>query len=322
MNITKYKDYNNLLYFLYIKYKKIKMKVKEYNNKKLDNTEIMKKVQQDYNKFTGKNLDWSKLETYNEKMQWSKINNDVPFKTILSDKYKVRAWVKTAIGEEYLIPILGVWDNYKEIDFDYLPNKFVLKTNNASGSNLIVKDKKNFNSFRAKLFFDMWLSVNFAYLNGFQMQYKRIEPKIIAESFIADSNGELNDFKFLCFDGKPYYCWVDFDRFEDHKRNVYDMDWNLQPWNQHNYSNTDFTIEKPKNFELMKDLVKRLSAGLGQVRVDLYNVDGKIYFGEMTFTNGNGFELIKPDEYNLKLGQLWSLENEKKVNKIESSSKT
>ncbi|MGY0837550.1 ATP-grasp fold amidoligase family protein [Aerococcus urinaeequi] len=298
------------------------MKAKEYNNKKLNSVEIMKKIQQDYNKFTGKTLDWSELETYNEKMQWSKINNDVPFKTLLSDKYRVREWVKDTIGEEYLIPILGVWDNYKEIDFDYLPNKFVLKTNNASGSNLIVKDKNNFNNFRAKLFFDMWLSVNFAYLNGFQMQYKRIAPKIIAESFIADSNGELNDFKFLCFDGKPYYCWVDFDRFQDHKRNVYDMDWNIQPWNQHNYSNTDFTIEKPKNFELMKDLVKRLSAGLGQVRVDLYNVDGKIYFGEMTFTNGNGFELIMPDEYNLKLGQLWSLENEKKVNQIESSSKT
>lgn len=139
------------------------------------------------------------------------------------------------------------------------------------------------------------------------MQYKDIKPKIIAEKFINDKNNHLNDYKFLCFDGKVYYCWVDMDRYSNHTRNVYDVNWQLQPWNQNTFENAEFDIQKPKNYEEMIIIAEKLSRGFSHVRVDLYNVDGKIYFGEMTFTSGNGFSLIYPEEYNLMLGSLWNL---------------
>lgn len=113
------------------------------------------------------------------------------------------------------------------------------------------------------------------------------------------------DYKFLCFNGIPYYCWVDTDRFSNHKRNIYDMDWNLQPFNQYSYGNSNYDIPRPSTFEEMKKIATRLSEGFDHVRVDLYEIDGKIYFGEMTFTNGNGTEPFVPDEYDYKLGALW-----------------
>ena len=133
----------------------------------------------------------------------------------------------------------------------------------------------------------------------FELHYSEIKPRIIAEEYIDSGKYELQDYKFLCFDGKPYYCWVDIDRYSNHKRNVYDMDWILQPWNQWTYGNSLVTIPVPKNYEVMKDIATKLSAGLSHVRVDLYNVAGKIYFGEMTFTNGGGFEKITPPEYDV-----------------------
>ena len=129
--------------------------------------------------------------------------------------------------------------------------------------------------------------------------------KIICEKYIADKNNQLNDYKFLCFNGKPYYCWVDIDRMTEHKRNVYDINWNLQKWNQFNYSNSKKKLEKPKNYDKMINIAAKLSKDFPHVRVDLYNVDGKIYFGEMTFTNGKGYETINPEKYDKQLGDLW-----------------
>lgn len=260
-----------------------------------------------YKNATGQKLDWDNLQTYNEKMQWAKLYEKDPMKTTLSDKYKVREWVEDKIGNEYLIPLLGVWDNFIEINFSNLPNQFVLKTNHASGTNLIVENKNDLDMEEAKVFFDEALNKKQTFSFGFQLHYEGIEPKIIAEKLIQDSNGELNDYKFLCFDGKVYYCWVDVDRNTDHKRNVYDLNWNLQDWNQHTYPNTNKELPKPKNFDQMIEIAKKLCQGFSQVRVDLYNVDGQIYFGEMTFTNGSGFELIHPHSANLELGKLWKL---------------
>lgn len=211
-----------------------------------------------------------------------------------------------------MIPLLGVGDKLEDINFKNLPNEFVLKTNNASGSNIIVKDKATFNMFKGRLFFDFWLSLNYSYTGGFQMQYEKILPKVIAEAYIQDSNGELMDYKFLCFNGKAHYCWVDVDRFGDHKRNVYDMQWKLQSWTQNDYANTEEPIDKPENFNVMVVLAEKLSSSFSQVRVDLYNVDGEIYFGEMTFTNGNGFEIIRPESMDLELGSYWNIQKERK----------
>lgn len=262
-------------------------------------------IAKDYKKNTGETLRIPPV-SYTEKIQFAKIYKSTPLKGELSDKYLVRKWVANKIGEEYLIPLLGVWDKYDDIDFDELPDQFVLKTNQSSGTNVIVLDKSTIdnNSLRKK--FNFWIKQNWAFAGkGFEMHYQYIHPRIIAEKYVTDSNGELNDYKFLCFNGKPYYVWVDEGRQTDHRRNVYDMDWNLQTWRQYTYKNTDHPIPKPEHFNEMVELVKTLCEGFDHVRVDLYYVDGRIYFGEMTFTNGKGYELIIPSEANDMLGGLW-----------------
>lgn len=248
---------------------------------------------------------------YTEKIQFAKFYDSTPLKAKLTDKYAVREWVADVIGEQYLIPLLGVWNHYDEIDFSKLPEKFVLKTNNGSGTNLIVTDKSKINHKKSKKDFEFWLKQDFAFSGrGYEMHYSLIEPKIIAEKYIVDKSGELNDYKFLCFDGEPHFVWVDVGRYSKHCRNVYDLDWNLQPWKQFTYDNTKEPIQKPDNLKNMIEISRKLSKGFGHVRVDLYNVDGEIYFGEMTFTNGKGFELIQPDEANIMLGSLWKEYNE------------
>lgn len=256
---------------------------------------------------TGEKLNLEAPKKYTEKIQYAKLYLNSPIKTKLSDKYLVREWVEEKIGSSYLIPLLGVWEDFSEIDFEELPNEFVLKTNHGSGTNIIVKDKSQFEYHKEKEKMDSWLKNNFAYA-GLELHYKDIEPRIIAEEYITDSNGELNDYKFLCFNGEVYYCWIDVGRYTNHYRNVYDLDWKLQPWTQHKYENSPNEIPKPENFDEMIKIAKKLAEGFSHVRVDLYNVDGKIYFGEMTFTNGAGYELIYPEKYNYHLGELWDFE--------------
>lgn len=265
-----------------------------------------------YNKKIGRKLNWDNLCAYTEKMQWSKLYDATDIKTELSDKYLVRKWVEEKIGKDYLIPLLGVWNNYDEIDFEKLPNQFVLKTNHGSGTVIIVKDKYKINHKLSRQLFDDWMNTDYSYLFGMEMQYTKIKRKIIAEQYLDTGDQDLQDYKFLCFDGRPYFCWVDLDRFKNHTRNVYDLNWNIQPWNQYTYGNSKNDIPKPKNFEKMVEIASLLCVGFSHVRVDLYNINGKIYFGEMTFTNGSGYERIVPDEYDFKLGKLWNIDLSKK----------
>lgn len=265
-----------------------------------------------YNKKIGRKLNWDNLCAYTEKMQWSKLYDATDVKTELSDKYLVRKWVEEKIGKDYLIPLLGVWNNYDEIDFEKLPNQFVLKTNHGSGTVIIVKDKYKINHKLSRQLFDDWMNTDYSYLFGMEMQYTKIKRKIIAEQYLDTGDQDLQDYKFLCFDGRPYFCWVDLDRFKNHTRNVYDLNWNIQPWNQYTYGNSKNDIPKPKNFEKMVEIASLLCVGFSHVRVDLYNINGKIYFGEMTFTNGSGYERIVPDEYDFKLGKLWNIDLSKK----------
>lgn len=285
----------------------IKTESKYFYIKSLKREKYMKFLEKEYKVRTGKKLDLKSPRTYTEKMQFAKLHKNTPLKTELTDKYKVRKWVSEKIGEKHLIPLLGVWDRFKDIKFDELPSKFVLKTNHSSGWNLVVKDKDEINYKKEKLKFNRWMKKNFAYSGDLQLHYKEIEPKIIAEEFIEDSNGKLTDYKFFCFDGKVHFCWIDEGRFSNHYRNVYDLNWDLLPWTQHNYSNTPYPLNKPENFEKMIEIANVLCQGFSHVRVDLYNVDGEIYFGEMTFTNGSGYELIHPDKFNTLLGELWDL---------------
>jgi TupA-like ATPgrasp len=302
-----FKDTFPKLFKTYSKFQSLKRFLKYKYYGLLEESKYPTELAKIYKQKTGDVLDWNDIKTYNEKMQWAKLFDNNPQKAMLTDKYLARDWVKEKIGDQYLIPLLGVWDTFDEINFEKLPQRFVLKTNHGSGTNIIVKDKNSFNKKEAKKRFDKWFKINYAFKNGFEMQYKNIKPKIIAEKYIEEADGDLKDYKFLCFHGKVFFCWIDSDRFSDHRRNVYNLNWELQEWRQHHYKNTDTAVEEPENFKLMVELAKKLCSDFSHVRVDLYNSNGKIYFGEMTFTNGGGFEKITPHEYNLMLGDLWEL---------------
>lgn len=283
--------------------------------RQLNLNEIIQRDGQLYEKFIGKKLDWNNLHTYSEKMQAEKIYDSDSRKSLFTDKYAVREWVSQIVGEDKLIPLLGVWKSEKDIDFNILPNEFVLKTNCGSGDVIIVRDKASLSNrdikvIRSKLRY--YLNYNFA-CDTFELHYSEIEPKIIAEKLMHSEDGkDIMDYKFFCFDGVPYFCWVDVDRFSKHRRNIYDMKWRLQSWNQYKgteaIGNSDTPVNMPKNFDGMVHVAKKLSFGFSHVRVDLYNINGKCYFGEMTFTNGSGLEVIYPDQADLMLGKLWNID--------------
>ncbi|MBR0151715.1 MAG: hypothetical protein IJP89_10170, partial [Synergistaceae bacterium] len=258
-----------------------------------------------YEAMFGRKLNWENPQTYNEKIHVSKLYMPSSMKAKLADKVAVREWVTEKIGGEYLVPLIGVYDSFDDIDFDALPDSFVIKCSHDSGSVTLVKDKHKLNMALMRRKYDLHMGHNFAWM-GFEMHYRDIPHKIIIERYLGDA---INDYKFLCFDGRPCYCWVDFDRYTNHKRNMYNLDWELQPFNQYHYGNYEEAVKCPESFGAMKRIATKLCEGFGHVRVDLYVVGGRVYFGEMTFANGNGLEEITPDEWGYKLGELWPFDN-------------
>ena len=300
------------LYTYYQHWERRQLIKKINKRKKMTWDEQLNLIEQTYLERIGHPLDWDNLRTYTEKMQWAKMYDADPRKSVLSDKYAVRTWVAEKIGEEHLIPLLGCWNSFDEIDFDALPNQFVLKTNNGSGTNLIVKDKTKLNTKQAKCLVKDWLDTDFAYYNPFEHQYSAIPPKIIVEQFMVTKTGDLPDYKFLCFGGKPYYCWVDMNRYTNHTCDFFDMEWNRQDWHKYRFNVSEVPIAKPENFDEMVRIVTKLCQDFSHVRVDLYDVDGKIYFGEMTFTYASGYSRLTPDEADLMLGDLWDVDTSDK----------
>lgn len=267
--------------------------------------EYPKELEEWYESVTGKRLDLDNPKTFNEKIQWLKLYDKNPLKTVLTDKYLVREWIKEKIGEQYLIPLLGVWDSFDDIDFDKLPDKFVLKTTHSSGWNIIVKDKNLLDINEAREKINFWMKRNYALNWGFELHYSDIKPRIIAEKYIENLN-DLFDYKILCFHGKPKYIWVDSQRYVDHRRDFFDLSWNHLDIRQ-KYDNAEKTIPRPEKLEEMIQLAEFLSEGFCHVRVDFYEVDGRIYFGEMTFTSGSGSEELIPEKVNYELGNLMDI---------------
>ena len=226
--------------------------------KNMDEKDLPELLKKWYKKRTGRELNLENPKSFNEKIQWLKLYDNSPLKTKLADKYLVREWIKENLGEEYLIPLLGVYDSFDEIDFDKLPDKFVLKANHGCAWNIIVKDKQKFDKKKAKKKFDKWMKRNYALKAGFEMQYKDIPPKIVAEAFIQDSKGELNDYKVLCFNGEPKFIWIDQGRFSNRTENIYDTEWNLQPFLL-TYENSKEEVPPPKNLETMIEFARKLS---------------------------------------------------------------
>lgn len=305
--------FNRLLVHLCLKQK---VKKKDYNYyKNISPNKYENELKEWYKNITHQNLNLDNPKTFNEKIQWLKLYDSTPLKTRLADKYLVRKWVEEKIGKEHLIPLLGVWDKFDDIDFNKLPNQFVLKANHSSGWNIIVKNKNTFDREIAKNKFDIWLNKNYAFTSGFELHYMNIPPKIIAEKYIADLDGDIYDYRFFCFNGEPKYIWIDIGSgTSHHRRNIYDLDWNLQNYRV-NYPNIFGKIEKPKTLSRMIEYAAKLSKDFAFVRVDFYSVNNHVYFGEMTFTSQSGIGKWEDEKYNLHYGELIKLPSKQSIPK-------
>jgi len=265
-----------------------------------------------YKYYTGKKLNLKNPQTFNEKLQWLKLYDRNPLYTKLVDKYEVRKYIAETIGKEYLIPLIGVYNNVEEIDWESLPNQFVLKCTHGSGANIICSDKSKLDIEDAKKKLKKWMKKNW-YWFGREWAYKNVRPRIVCEKYMVDESGtELKDYKIFCFNGEPKLIQVDYNRFSGHKRNLYDINWNYLPVSIKYPSYPNIIITKPKKLKEMLELARLLSKDYPHVRVDFYYVNNKIYFGEMTFYHGSGFEKFIPKEFEFKMGNLLKLPFENK----------
>ncbi len=255
---------------------------------------------------TRKFIDFKNPKGFNEKLQWLKVNDRRPEYSQLVDKLAVRDHISKILGEEYLFPLLGKWESFDDIDFDALPEQFVMKCNHDSGSTKVIKNKSSLTAEEInemKEFYSKRLKQDFYYA-GREYPYKGIKPYIIAEQLMIDETApekSIEDYKFFCFGGEPKVMFVATDRTTDCRFDFFDMDFNhLDLINIH--PNADKPIPKPKKFDEMKELAAKLSQGMRHVRIDLYELNGKIYFGEYTFFHGGGFQLCEQPEWERKLG--------------------
>lgn len=250
----------------------------------------------------GRKLDLKNPKSYNEKMQWIKLYDRRKDYSKYVDKLAVRNYITSIIGQEYLIPLLGHWDNFDLINFDLLPNQFVLKCNHDSGSVVICKDKEFFDKEKAKSKISKALKRNMFYF-GREWPYKSIKPCIIAEEYMTDNDESesLTDYKIYCFDGMPKIIMMASNRFTDKRFDYLDIDFNWLDF-EWGAPRSDNKPAKPQCYDEMVSLAKSISKGLSQVRVDFYVSKGRVYFGEMTLFDGSGFEEIIPYEWDLTIG--------------------
>lgn len=266
----------------------------------------------------GKNLNIDNPITFNEKLQWLKLHDRKKIYTSMVDKYEVKKYVSDMIGDEYVIPTLRVWERFEDIDFDELPSQFVLKCTHDSGGVFVVKDKSKFDKKLIGKKIKRYLKRNYFYF-GREWPYKNIKPRIIAEQYITNDSldencnmiSELYDYKFFCFNGEVRCFKVDFDRFVNHKANYYDKEKNILEFGEA-ICPPDYTkqISFPKNIDKMIELAECLSKNIPFLRVDLYNVGGKIYFGELTFYPASGFGKFVPEKWDENIGKWLELPRE------------
>ena len=280
-----------------------------------DNMQDEALLNRKYEAIFGKRLNLDNPQTFNEKLQWLKLYDRNPEYTIMVDKYKVRDYIKEKIGEEYLIPIIGVWDNPDDIDFDALPDKFVLKCNHNSGLGMcICKDKSKLNIENVKSELKKGLAQDY-YLTGREWPYKNVPRKIIAEKYMTDTSdsSDFTDYKFFCFNGYVDCVMVCLERSSgDTKFYFFDRNWNLKRLNTRGKNAPDgFTISKPSQMDKMFEIAAKLSKGLPFVRIDLYQSNDHIYFGEITFFPDSGFDANLLPETDKYFGNLIHLEDVK-----------
>lgn len=272
-------------------------------------------------KMTGRWINWSNPQTLDDKINWLKFNSDTSLWTLLSDKLAVRDYVESKGLKFILVKLYGKWDSADEIDFDNLPKSFVLKTNHGSGTNIIVKDKSELDFNDAKKKLGEWLKLRFGWPT--EPHYLKIEPVVIAEEFLVDNDHDFSssliDYKVWCLSGKPYCIWACYSRtVESVYVRTYDLNWNYRRecsiFTDH-YREGKIDIPKPQSLTQMLDAAKRLSEGFPEVRVDFYEVNGKLYFGELTFTSNRGCQDFFTKEFLLEMGSLVDLSLAPKLKK-------
>lgn len=251
-----------------------------------------------------KDLDLQNPMTYTEKLQWLKLYDHRHEYTIMVDKYRAKEYVAARIGERYVIPLLGVWERAEDIDFDTLPDRFVLKTTHDSGGVIICKDKRKFNVQYARKKLNHFLKRK-SYITNLEWPYKNVKPRIIAEAYMEDSYyKELRDYKFFTFGGEPKVLYIAQGRGRGVPTvaDFFDMEFNHLPFTI-DHDMATVPPEKPQKFEEMKQLAAELSKGTPQLRVDFYEVDGTVYFGEMTFFHCSGFAGFHPENWDKVFGE-------------------
>ena len=245
---------------------------------------------------------------FSEKLQWLKLYDRNPEYCKLVDKYSVKEYVENKIGKEYIIPTYGVYNSFNEIDFDTLPNQFVIKTTHCSGDTIICKDKNSFNFNVARTIINKSLHRNY-YKHKREWPYKNVIPRIIIEKYMENKEQkELVNYKFFCFNGKPDFLYIIEGKDENKHITSVDLDFNILQLNRNDYKDTNIVPHKPINFNEMIDIASKLSEGTKFVRVDLYEIDGRIYFSELTFFPVGGFIPFNSEEYDLYLGNKLKLQ--------------
>ena len=266
----------------------------------------------------GRKINLKKPKRFTEKIQWYKLNYKDPLMTVCADKYKVRSYANTKNYNDYLPDFYGVFDSFDEINFNSLPNSFVIKANNGSGTNIFVKDKSKMNLSEVENNIKSWEKVNTLSV-GREWAYKDIEPKIIIEEILKPKDEfqlkyGLNDYKFMCFNGKPELVWVDIDRHGFHSRKFYTKDWSeLEVLS--NRESFNGKLHKPFGYEKMIEISTQIAADFPFVRVDFYSLNNRIYIGELTFYPWSGTVKFNPDEFDYRLGELFNLQKPINMNK-------
>lgn len=293
-----------------------------YNNM-LDIDFLKKK----YKLTTGKDLNLDNPQTYNEKLQWLKLYYRKPIMSTMVDKVEAKKYVADLIGEKYIIPTLGVWERFEDIDFDILPNQFVLKCSHDSGGLVICKDKSKLNKAKARKKIEKSLRTNYYFQNR-EWPYKNVKPRIIAETYMSAHSKEfvlsdttiidtdtlqsrygLLDYKFMCFNGEVKALFLDIGvvgnsngHASNYYRSIFDREWNIMPFNE-TREHFPAAIQKPDFYEDMIAIAEKLSSGFPHMRVDLYYINGQIYVGELTFFHGSGFSnKFEPEEWDYTFG--------------------
>ena len=251
----------------------------------------------------GYKINWNNPKTFSEKLQWMKVNYCNPLYTCLVDKYRVKEYVADKLGIDYVIPNIGVWDSFNDIDFSALPEMFAMKCTHDSGGIVLCKNKANLDIAKAKKKLNKSLNYDFYYL-GREWPYRNVDRKIIAEELLVSDDGEdLKDYKFFCFDGEVKCFKIELDRFSDHRADYYDKECTLLNFGEAYYPpEPNRHICFPDNIKEMISAAETLSKDIPFVRVDFYNVNGRIYFGEMTFFPAGGTCPYTSYEADLLLG--------------------